>query len=717
MVKKLLKGQTKLIGQNTLDARLEANFVCDVSLAGSSQPVKPELLAEIRQLSDQLRFANAQAVIRKTYIENGQPERVNAAFLAKMWGSVLGKEDKTGIVQAMTRGQDYPGGELLSYAELETALLASLVESSAVPVLSKAQRKAIEAAPETPSASASAQQPDAEAAAGAGGGDGHPHPHPHPQHADHASHGKSKTPVHSPAAHDHKQQQHQQQQSGQRKGSGSPRTARSSSSSSPPAQHHHQPLAPEAVAEQVAAMQQRITEGGVVVFDGASPIAADGAAAASSSSPSSPSSPRARSPSRSPTAGTASPSALAQTQNQTQAQAQAQGQAQGQGQGQLDEPAGPALLSRRHTVSSSKSVWTGPDITFTRSPSKFMPYRSCSPLPEPSRGAAAARSLSQSQSPGAEAGAAAAAAAPAPLSPAASRSKSPPPHLRPSEESKGQGPDGGAPAATAATKTGGGGSSSSSSKLAKRTPGGGGGKGHHHHHHAHAPSASDAHAMLDLSGLELAALSAASIPLPVAQPPLTLASIVVLNLSRNNLADFAAVELGGLRSLLELDCSRNKFRGPCPPHLFPPSLLKLDLSHNEVTDTAGLLTCVALKSLSVHHNSIRQFTGLPPALDSLDVSHNAISSVFTLRLLSLSSKITHLRVEGNPITAPAQQQSQDEGAGNATGTGKKDKGLEWRTVLNSVLPLLVEQRLLATLLPNLLLLRALLALQPLNIQH
>ena len=176
----MLKGQTKLVSRNPLDARLQANFLSDVSLEGSTLPISAELLSEIKALADVLRHANAQACIRKAYLDLGSPEVINAVDASKLWKTIMGKENSAAVAEALARGQAH-GPQLLSYGEIETALLTSLTESNALPTLSKQQRRAIEPPrnatppPElaveggeapAPAAAASAAAAGAEAAAG-----------------------------------------------------------------------------------------------------------------------------------------------------------------------------------------------------------------------------------------------------------------------------------------------------------------------------------------------------------------------------------------------------------------------------------------------------------------------------------------------------------------------------------------------------------------------
>lgn len=73
MIAKLLKGQTKLVRTIELDSRLNACFLGEVSLQGSSKTIGDELLDSIRQLSDCLRYCNAQAFIRGLYFDYNSP--------------------------------------------------------------------------------------------------------------------------------------------------------------------------------------------------------------------------------------------------------------------------------------------------------------------------------------------------------------------------------------------------------------------------------------------------------------------------------------------------------------------------------------------------------------------------------------------------------------------------------------------------------------------
>lgn len=359
---------------------------------------------------------------------------------------------------------------------------------------------------------------------------------------------------------------------------------------------------------QMEAVQRRISDGGLLPISSSGSLVVPDVTAL----PAGPTS-RPTSPSRPPVA----------IPSEEQPRLVAKKKGEGEGEDDVFEDS----AARRHTMASAHAVWSGPDVTFTKSPSKFLAYRSSSPLPEPdaksSKGRPGLDSPNKAPSPIAFSSSA--------LSPRAlsqsSSSLMAAAAMRPSDESKGEGmhrslvstkPRSGKPLAE------------KKKSPAKSAP--------------FAPSS-----LLNLSNLGLDALVVPQIALT---PPMALASIVSLNISSNSLSDYSGIDLSSLKHLQELDASWNKFRGPLPSKFVPASVVKLDMSYNELTDLTALLTCTELHTLNVNHNHVKKLAGLPSALDTLDISHNLISSLFALRLLSLSSKITDLRVEGNPVCAP-----------------------------------------------------------------
>jgi hypothetical protein len=152
---------------------------------------------------------------------------------------------------------------------------------------------------------------------------------------------------------------------------------------------------------------------------------------------------------------------------------------------------------------------------------------------------------------------------------------------------------------------------------------------------------------LDLFGLELS-----QIDLPAFLPTQSLRGIRTLILRSNNITDMESARLMHLTpALTELDLGNNRLSGALPHNALPLTLLRLDLSQNNLTDVSeAVIGCVQLQSLSLRSNLIKNITGLPPALLELDLSDNLLTSFATLRAVaSFSHNIHTLGVAGNPI--------------------------------------------------------------------
>eukprot|EP01032_Pedospumella_encystans_P012989 gene12989-14983_t len=115
--------------------------------------------------------------------------------------------------------------------------------------------------------------------------------------------------------------------------------------------------------------------------------------------------------------------------------------------------------------------------------------------------------------------------------------------------------------------------------------------------------------------------------------------------------------------LTDLDLSFNSIAGAVKG--LPPTLQRLDLSHNRITNISSILHCVDLVEVNLSHNKIKSFQNLPAKLVCVDLSYNAITAELTLRTLVLSPHITSLDLTENPVLLE-----------------RKD----WRMLISSLLP-------------------------------
>ena len=688
MLKKLLKGQSKLIAANPLDVRLDANFLCDVSLAGSALEIKPELLAEIAALSDTLRFANAQAGIRTAYFDMGAPETVNGPFLSKMWVFILGKDNKEAVMQALSRGQTF-GNHLLSYSEMEGALLVGLTHAKRLPTLSRQQKRAIEAAEAPPplppllveepkpaeaspvddsAAAVDATIADAASPAGSPAETRESSPrNASPQNATPRSATlKATTPRSADEATPHRSASQLPSPLGRPSSRPPSPTVRSHSlSSSPrnsPPSRAQSPPVPMDKAEEAAHMsiiQRRIVEGGLSpVLQASSPLSnldsprSPGAASASQpKADSADSMERFMRPTQSfaqstwagaPITGIVSSRALNKAVNASPPMSRPDGR--------TISPHSPSLKPVRSASPTSER----PGSSDVKSPIRDrlglglglgLPIRDRSPAPSLRKDANSANSATGSCNV-------------IPL-----RKGLSPQQNRPSTESKGEPPE---------DRRNPNPNRNRPKRLFKARP----------------KAGQKTDSLLNLSGLQLSTLDVPRIPL---MPPTSLQSILVLNLSRNNLFDFASLQLSALKAMTDLDCSHNSFSGPLPQKFIPSTMQRLNMSNNRLTDVSSLLGCLSLRDLNISSNVIRKFNGLPSSLELLDFSGNLINSLFSLRLLSLSPRITHLSLAGNPVLTMAVSSGQSAaGAEEGEEAQKVKKEMDWRTVVKSVLPLLVS---------------------------
>lgn len=128
-------------------------------------------------------------------------------------------------------------------------------------------------------------------------------------------------------------------------------------------------------------------------------------------------------------------------------------------------------------------------------------------------------------------------------------------------------------------------------------------------------------------------------------------SVSVLILRDNRLSNLAALTLPfQFPAVQELDLGFNCMSGRLSMHMLPRTLLKLDLSHNGISDFSGVMVCANLKELNLGHNCIETIHALPRTLERLNLEHNYIWSKVCLRLLTLTPHLTSLSLIGNPVT-------------------------------------------------------------------
>ena len=89
----------------------------------------------------------------------------------------------------------------------------------------------------------------------------------------------------------------------------------------------------------------------------------------------------------------------------------------------------------------------------------------------------------------------------------------------------------------------------------------------------------------------------------------------MLILRGNRLFDLADLHLSALVNLTDLDLGSNKFLGAVPERCVPTSVLRLDLSYNQITDISHLFPCTRLKELTVKNNAIKKLDAVPMNLE------------------------------------------------------------------------------------------------------
>ncbi|KAG5488061.1 hypothetical protein LSCM4_08286 [Leishmania orientalis] len=137
-------------------------------------------------------------------------------------------------------------------------------------------------------------------------------------------------------------------------------------------------------------------------------------------------------------------------------------------------------------------------------------------------------------------------------------------------------------------------------------------------------------------------------------------------------AKLPAALLGGTtyNAITVLNLSRNHLTTLCA---LPATLLRLDISVNDLTELSGLQECKMLTVLNARRNHLRAIRGLERnlslahlflghngitavegvahlvLLETLDLTFNELRTQASLRMLSLCSTLRHLLLRGNPI--------------------------------------------------------------------
>jgi hypothetical protein len=102
--------------------------------------------------------------------------------------------------------------------------------------------------------------------------------------------------------------------------------------------------------------------------------------------------------------------------------------------------------------------------------------------------------------------------------------------------------------------------------------------------------------------------------------------------------------------LVELDLSGCGLSGRLPGNSLPRSLLRLDVSHNQLTDCSGVMACVSLQELNIGFNCVETVHALPKTLVRLNLECNLIWNKVCLRIVALCPLLQSACLDGNPIT-------------------------------------------------------------------
>jgi hypothetical protein len=102
--------------------------------------------------------------------------------------------------------------------------------------------------------------------------------------------------------------------------------------------------------------------------------------------------------------------------------------------------------------------------------------------------------------------------------------------------------------------------------------------------------------------------------------------------------------------LIELDLSGCGLAGRLPGNSLPRTLLRLDVSHNQLTDCSGVMACTSLQELNIGFNYVETVHALPKTLVRLNLECNLIWDKVCLRIVALCALLQSACLDGNPIT-------------------------------------------------------------------
>eukprot|EP00466_Bigelowiella_natans_P004247 jgi/Bigna1/129590/aug1.9_g4298 len=124
-----------------------------------------------------------------------------------------------------------------------------------------------------------------------------------------------------------------------------------------------------------------------------------------------------------------------------------------------------------------------------------------------------------------------------------------------------------------------------------------------------------------------------------------------LNLSHNDIGSLESRCMSP--SLQKIDLSYNKLTKTLGIGELS-GLLELDLSHNDIFDISSLGECKNLRKLILTSNRISTINGLSTLkkLRTLHISMNKIATTAALHPLAHNIALTHLELEGNPVSKP-----------------------------------------------------------------
>lgn len=80
-----------------------------------------------------------------------------------------------------------------------------------------------------------------------------------------------------------------------------------------------------------------------------------------------------------------------------------------------------------------------------------------------------------------------------------------------------------------------------------------------------------------------------------------------------------------------------------------PLLTKLSLSRNGLSTFPALPVTMPLKELRLAYNTLSALPPLPPSLVILDVGHNNLTSIASLSSLASLTRLANLNLAGNPV--------------------------------------------------------------------